>query len=150
MKRNFTPLTALIFILLAAVGSANAGDCMKLCDGSFWRKNPTLADVKAEIAKGADIHDDIAGYTPLHFAAKESTPEIIQYLEDQGAKLEAKTRGDTTVPGGHTPLHHAITGWDVARVKAMTKAGADIDSRIGMGMTALKNIISFYYRISAL
>ena len=118
MKRNFTPLTALIFILLAAVGSANAGDCMKLCDGSFWRKNPTLANVKAEIAKGADIHDDIAGYTPLHFAAKESTPEIIQYLKDQGAKLEAKTRGDTTVPGGHTPLHHAITGWDIARVKA--------------------------------
>ncbi len=78
MKRNFTPLTALIFILLAAVGSANAGDCMKLCDGSFWRKNPTLADLKAEIAKGADIHDDIAGYTPLHFAARESTPDKSQ------------------------------------------------------------------------
>ena len=78
MKRNFTPLTALIFILLAAVGSANAGDCMKLCDGSVWRKNPTLADVKAEIAKGADIHDDIAGYTPLHFAEGQRPVNLIR------------------------------------------------------------------------
>ena len=137
MRQNFTPITALIFILLAAVGSASAGDCMKLCDGSFWRKNPTLADVKAEIAKGGDIHDDIFRYTPLHLAARESTPEIVQYLVDQGAKLEAKTRGDTSAPGGKTPLRIAIGGWDVARVKALTKAGANVNTQDGRGETPL-------------
>lgn len=137
MKRNFTPLTALIFILLAAVGSANAGDCMKLCDGSFWRKNPTLADVKAEIAEGADIHDDIFGYTPLHYAAYRSTPEILQFLVDQSVNLEARTSGDTTAPGGKTPLRMAITGWDVAKVKLLTKAGANVNTQDGYGNTPL-------------
>jgi len=81
MKRNFTPITALLFILLAAVGSASAGDCMKLCDDDFWFKNPTLADVKAEIAKGADIYDDssLGGKTPYIMRPTEAPQKLSNF-----------------------------------------------------------------------
>jgi len=139
MKRNFTPLTALLFILLAAVGSASAGDCMKLCDDDFWFKNPTLADVKAEIAKGADIHNNssLGGKNALHYAAYRSTPEIIQFLVDKGVNLEARTSGAAPQPGGRTPLRYAVYSRNPENVDVLLKAGANVNAQDGRGETPL-------------
>ncbi|MBL6605128.1 MAG: ankyrin repeat domain-containing protein [Alphaproteobacteria bacterium] len=134
---NFLLLIPLLLALGIATKQASAGDCMKLCDDRFWFRDPTLADVKAEIAKGADIYDDIAGYTPLHYAAYRSTPEIVQYLADKGVNLETRTGYNKSAPGGTTPLHYAITGWDVAKVKILTKAGANVNTQDGRGETPL-------------
>ena len=144
MKMTFPILIFLLLIpLLLALGiatkQASAGDCMKLCDDRFWFRDPTLADVKAEIAKGADIYDDssLGGKNALHYAAYRSTPEIVQFLVDKGVNLEAKTSGAAPQPGGRTPLHYAIIGWDVAKVKILTKAGANVNAQDGDGETPL-------------
>ena len=137
MRQKFTPITALIFILLAAVGSASAGDCMKLCKSFFWNENTSISDIEMEIARGANIHDNVSGYTPLHFAARKSTPEIVQFLVNEGVNLEAKVQGDTTGPEGETPLHYATYSRNPENVAVLLKAGSNIDAKDGRKRTAL-------------
>lgn len=91
-----------------------------LIDADWW-KTATLADVKAEIAAGADVmKDNWQGLTSVHMAALYGSPEIIQALINAGADT---TAGNCSM----TPLHYALK--DPGKVKALLAAGAEVDAR---------------------
>ena len=62
---------------------------------------------------------DEFGYAPLHGAALRGSPEIIQFLVDKGANLEAKTKYE-----GWTPLRIADGVYYTGTVKRGREAGA--------------------------
>jgi len=61
---------------------------------------------------------DAFGYTALHGAALRGSPEIIQFLVDKGANLDAKTKQE-----GWTPLRIADGVFYTATVKRAREAG---------------------------
>jgi uncharacterized protein len=62
---------------------------------------------------------DDFGYAPLHGAALRGSPEIVQFLVDKGANLEAKTKYE-----GWTPLRIADGVYYTGTVKRAREAGA--------------------------
>lgn len=122
MKQIITTSLTLIFVMLAGAGSTE--DNLRLCENEFWSTAPTLADVKAEIDKGARL-DGVCHLdsTPLHWAAHFGTPEIIHLLVSAGADINAFDNYF-----GYAPIHTALTK-SVANLKALIDAGADINFR---------------------
>ncbi len=96
----------------------------------------TPQDVKAAIAKGADLNArDAGGFTPLITAAAHNKdPEVVTVLLEAGADAEARDSAH-----GGTPLLWAATfnpNPDV--IAALLKAGADINAQNTLeGRTAL-------------
>lgn len=68
---------------------------------------------------------------PLHAAASGGNVEIISYLLDKGADLNA------TLYSGQTALHAAAGSGKVAAVALLLKRGAKVDARERTGETAL-------------
>jgi len=84
-------LTTIAAVML--VGTAFAGP---IHDAA---KNGDLADVQAELDKGADVNaKDADGWTPLYFAANGGHKEIVELLIAKGASVNAKN------VDGETPL----------------------------------------------
>jgi ankyrin repeat protein len=69
-------------------------------------------------SKDVNAADDF-GYAPLHGAALRGSPEIVQFLVDKGANVEAKTRDE-----GWTPLRIADGVYYTGTVKRGREAGA--------------------------
>ncbi len=63
-----------------------------------------LVEIKSKLAKNPKLinKEDRYGYTPLHFAAKEGHKEVVEFLCDCGADLNAHNKF------GETPLDYAI------------------------------------------
>ena len=122
MKQIITTSLTLIFVMLA--GAVSAEDNLRLCENEFWSAAPTLADVQAEIDKGARL-DGVCHLdsTPLHWAAHFGTPEIIHLLVSAGADINAFDNYF-----GYAPIHTALTK-SVTNLKALIDAGADINFR---------------------
>ena len=56
-----------------------------------WWKTATVEDVKAEIAKDADVNArDVEGTTPLMFAACHSNLEVTKLLIEHNADINAQ------------------------------------------------------------
>ena len=72
MRQIITTSLTLIFLMLA--GAVSAGDCLRLCDDEFWKTQPTLDEVKAEVARGADLSKSDA--TETFLPAGSLTSEI--------------------------------------------------------------------------
>ena len=123
MKQIITTSLTLIFVMLA--GAVSAEDNLRLCENEFWSAAPTLADVQAEIDKGARL-DGVCHLdsTPLHWAAQFGTPGIIHLLVSAGADINAfETRF------GYAPIHMVLATKSVVNLKALIDAGADINFR---------------------
>jgi len=85
--------------------------------------------VRTLVASGADVNAAQGdGMTALHWASRNGTTELVGYLVDQGAGLEATTR-----LGDYTPLHMAAQGGSAESVRYLVDAGADVDARSSIG-----------------
>ena len=74
---------------------------------------------------GADINKtDDYGRTPLHVAALADYPDMVRFLIENGAKVQAQTAGED-----QTPLYFAAKNEAVQCVKILLAYGADIEAR---------------------
>jgi ankyrin repeat protein len=99
---------------------------------SDWRNSNALlkmveSNTNAPVAllnelklRGLDINSiDSQGYSALHYAAMHSSLDVLDYLVDAGAAMNA------TDSNGSTPLHFAST---VDKANRLIKAGASLDT----------------------
>jgi ankyrin repeat protein len=88
-----------------------------------------LSIVKLMVEKGAEINKP--GWTPLSYAATRGHTDIVKYLLDHSAYIDA------AAPNGSTPLMMAAYfGYD-STVKLLLEEGADPRLKNAMGYTAL-------------
>lgn len=88
-----------------------------------------LAIVKKLVARGAAI--DGAGWTPLIYAATGGRDEVVRYLLDAGAKVDAEG------PNGLTALMMAVRGGNADTVSLLLGKGASVNHRSENGDSAL-------------
>lgn len=133
MKSFTTPIACLLFSL-AGIGTqtmAQEQSCSKWLTMSFYA-NATKADIARCLEEGADINgrspDD---FTPLHWAAMEGSPDLVELLVESGANLDARS------PDGFTPLYWATIKEKFENVDRLVELGADINTRNAWGLTPL-------------
>ena len=80
-------------------------------------------------ALGAKLNRE--GWTPLHYAATNGNNEIVKYLVDHAAYIDAES------PNGSTPLMMAARGGHIETVKLLLDEGADMRLRNQQGMTVI-------------
>ena len=83
------------------------------------------SEVKKQLRRGISVNcrfDDevLLGHTPLHVAAENNIYEILDFLIEEGADLDART------PAGETPLHIAAFWGKLKIVEILVTAGADL------------------------
>lgn len=97
-----------------------------------------LERVKKLLNKGTSQDEvDSAGYTALHYAARNGHREVCELLLKNGASVNARTRS-----GRATPLHRAATQGRVNIVELLLKRGADANLQDADGCTALHRAIT--------
>lgn len=91
-----------------------------------------LESARILIDAGADVNaTGEHGATPLHMAAKNGTsPELVRYLLEKGAFIEARDANNDR------PIHLAIPLKDSV-VQLLVDAGVDVNAKGALGMTAL-------------
>ncbi|WP_265014505.1 ankyrin repeat domain-containing protein [Wolbachia endosymbiont (group B) of Camptogramma bilineatum] len=77
-----------------------------------------LKDRKADI----NIHN-WRRYTPLHEAVEDGRQEMVQFLFENGADINAKTG-----PSGETPLHLAVAKGNAEIIRLLIEKGAGINA----------------------
>ena len=105
------------------VGAANGDTALMLAS---YLAN--FEAVKSLISAGAKVHR--SGWTALHYAAAAGQPEIIAYLLDQGAQIDAIS------PNRTTPLMMAVSSGRNKAVSVLIERGANLQARNDAGMTA--------------
>ncbi|XP_032453137.1 ankyrin repeat domain-containing protein 39 [Nasonia vitripennis] len=97
-----------------------------------------LDRVKSLLNKGTspDV-EDAAGYTALHYAARNGHDKVCKELLYRGANVNAVTRS-----GKATALHRAATQKHVHIVELLLKANADANIQDADGFTALHRSIT--------
>ncbi len=84
-----------------------------------------LQGVQREIADGAPIESvDYREKTALHLAAQQGRIEIVEYLVENGADINATT---PVSKGEVTPLRYAIDNEDYLMVRYLIQHGADVN-----------------------
>ena len=112
---------------LAAFGATNAD--VRLVDAV---KSGDRAAALAMIAAHADVNTpEVDGTTPLHWAVHRDDAELVQRLVRSGARAEVRNNY------GVTPLAEAALVGNVAVLKLLLEAGADVNSTNADGQTAL-------------
>ncbi|KAL4780690.1 ankyrin repeat-containing domain protein [Aspergillus varians] len=104
---SFNPITDTDWTEMAYIGNT-AGLCQAIVDNDF-------EDVQRWLAQGnIDVNRrDHTGRTPLHLACIASTPEIVQHLVDNGARLISR------IADGRTALHLAAARGSVEIVRIL-------------------------------
>ena len=104
----------------------------------FWEQAQLAVQVDRCIAAGANIEAlDKYGATPLHYAARYGTSEIVAALLDAGADPKARDKW------GQTPMHRAARYATPATVAALVAAGADPNARDEDGRTPLQVAVEY-------
>ena len=96
-----------------------------LVDADWW-KTATFEDVRREIDKGADVNaKNDNEETPLHLAAYQNNPKIIELLVENGADINAKGCFSEM-----TPLMIAAQNSDNSTIiETMIKLGASVNEK---------------------
>lgn len=90
---------------------------------------------------GASINQaDKYGRSPLHVAAAVDYPEMVNFLLENGADINARTEGEL-----QTPVHFAARNDAANSLKALIKRGADFEDRDYKQRTPLQ-VRGFPYR----
>lgn len=85
--------------------------------------------VKKLVDKGADINKP--GWTPLHYAATRGHVEVMDYLLEKHAYIDASS------PNESTPLMMAALYGTPSAVKLLLEAGADPGIKNALGLSAI-------------
>ena len=85
--------------------------------------------VKKLVGRGADVNKP--GWTPLHYAATRGHLEVMDYLLENHAYIDASS------PNESTPLMMAALYGTPAAVKLLLEAGADPRIKNAVGLTAI-------------
>jgi ankyrin repeat protein len=85
--------------------------------------------VKQLVEKDADVNKP--GWTPLHYAASGGHVSVIEFLLENSAYIDAES------PNGSTPLMMAAMYGSPESVKVLIQAGADLNIKNQLGLTAL-------------
>jgi len=88
-----------------------------------------LALVKKLVERDADVNK--TGWTALHYAASGGHLQVIDFLLENSAYIDAES------PNGTTPLMMAAMYGNPESVKLLIQAGADLNVKNMVGMTAL-------------
>ncbi|MHC4752085.1 MAG: ankyrin repeat domain-containing protein [Planctomycetota bacterium] len=98
------------------------------------------------LARGADVNlKDKEGRTPLHLAAESADRDIVKFLLDKGAKVNAKDD-----ESGFTPLHHAARFGKKNVAELLIAKGADINAKDKQGHTPLQVAVNHDYEVAEL
>ncbi|CAM1307958.1 Uncharacterised protein g4722 [Pycnogonum litorale] len=93
-------------------------------------KNGDLDQVREHIeSNGADVNSELNGRQPIHYAADYGQAEVIEYLIQKGANINAKDRH------GITALLAAIYEGHTDCVKILLKKGASKEELAPDGST---------------
>ena len=91
--------------------------------------------VKYLAKKGANVHaKSLTGWNGLHIAARGGRSKMIPVLVNLGLDINLRYK---IKYGGRAPLNEAIVSGDLATVKAVVEAGADINLCDSYGNTPL-------------
>lgn len=92
-----------------------------------------LAKIKILLCQNPSLLQctDKDGYTPLHRACYDNHVEIVEYLLQAGAKIDAKTQDEWQ------PLHSACCWNNVECIAALIAYGADINAKSKGDVTPL-------------
>lgn len=80
---------------------------------------------------GMEAEINKKGWAPLHYAATNGHNEVVKYLVDHAAYIDAES------PNGTTPLMMAVRGGHIDTVKLLLDEGADLRLRNQQKMTAI-------------
>ena len=91
------------------------------------------------IENGSDLNETtLNGSTPLHKAATNGCPNIIEFLLVNSADIEAKTKNKSNASFcSRTPLHEAAVEGNLEAVRKLINWGADFKSITDKNETAL-------------
>jgi hypothetical protein len=87
-----------------------------------------LAGAQLLLEHGAKVN--LTGWSPLHYAASGPEPELVQFLLDRGAEIDA------TSPNGSTPLMMAAQYGAEDSVTLLLERGADPKRRNQLDLSA--------------
>jgi len=98
-----------------------------------WQSNSDMEEVKQEnLNQRCNINKPDSGWrTPLLDAARHGFSEAINFLIENKANVNARTRT------GETPLHGAIWGLHIDCIDALLSAGCDMNAQDNEGNTFL-------------
>ena len=89
-----------------------------------------MPEVKYLVENKAAIFNQ-SGWTALHYAATTGQTEIVAYLIEQGAQVNALSESNTT------PLMMAVRSGNIETVSVLLKNGADLQIVNNQGFTAI-------------
>ncbi len=126
------PLWACFAAAAALVAAQSLAD--DRADLSLAIRQGNLAVVRAIVEKNPALvkSGDDSGFTPLHIAATAGHVDIIAYLLDRGADLEARTAG------GQTPVFQTVPLASQEAFAYLLKKGANLNARDNQGKTILQ------------
>lgn len=85
-----------------------------------------LEEVKGFVASGVPVDaKSRQDFTPLHMAAQAGHLEVVEWLLDNGAKIDGRTKPQPGYPGAETALFLAVTAQKTPVVKLLLERGAN-------------------------
>ena len=131
-KQNLVSFLAALLLLAMAMQAQDIFDAVRADD---------LDSIKALIERNPQIvyEKDDQKSTPLHWAVKVNHPEILKYLIEKGADVNALDMNN------YTPLGMATERRQLALIKTLISAGADVNLKGASGWPPLRYSIYYNY-----
>lgn len=98
---------------------------------------PVAALLKSTPGLAASPFDE--GDTPLHVAAEENRPDVVELLVRHGAKFDARY-----FESAHTPLSWAVTSWCFEAARRLVELGDEPDLFCAAGLGDLVRVQAFW------
>ena len=88
-------------------------------------------DMVKLMVDGMEAEVNKTGWAPLHYAATNGHDDVVKYLVEHAAYIDAES------PNGTTPLMMAARGGHITTVKLLLDEGADLRLKNQQGMTVI-------------